>query len=121
MNANALVPRLLMMLLLGGFAATTGPAALAADLPPGEPPAPDCWSRLAAAGEAADHPGADHVVVLTEAVNKVKPTGVTYVDGYDLTKILTAAGCRDQSVLTLELRSPEQLRRGAGGQRPAGR
>ena len=38
--------------------------------------------------------------MFTEAVNKVKPTGVTYVDGYDLTKVLTAAGCRDQSVLS---------------------
>ena len=48
---------------------------------------------------ADDHDGADHLIVFTEAVNKVKPSGVTYVDGYDLTKVLTAAGCRDQSVL----------------------
>jgi hypothetical protein len=38
--------------------------------------------------------------VLTETINKVKPSGVTYVDGYDLTKVLTSEGCRDQSVLT---------------------
>jgi transglutaminase-like putative cysteine protease len=74
-------------------------AILAADLPPGDRPAPDPVSRLEDAGTAEDHPGADHVIVLSEAVNKVKPTGVTYVDGYDLVKVLTAAGCRDQSVL----------------------
>ena len=99
MNANTRMMRLLTILLLGGLAAATGAVALAADLPPGDQPAPDCWSRLTAAGEAADHEGADHLVVLTEAVNHVKPTGVTYVDGYDLTKILTPAGARDQSVL----------------------
>ena len=69
-------------------------------LPPGEESAPDAFSRLEKAGTADDHTGADHVIVFSEAVNKVKPTGVTYVDGYDLTKILTAAGCRDQGVLT---------------------
>ena len=64
--------------------------------PPGEKPAPTPFSRLADAGTTDDHPGADHVVVFTEAVNKVKPSGVTYVDGYDLTKILTSAGSRDR-------------------------
>ncbi len=74
---------------------------LAADtLPPGEKPAPTPFSRLADAGTADDHAGADLVVVFEHAVNKVKPTGVTYVDGYRLTKILTAEGCRDNSVLS---------------------
>ena len=67
--------------------------------PPGEKPAPDVLSRLEDAGVAADHDGADHLVVFTEAVNNVKPSGVTYVDGYELTKVLTPEGCRDQSVL----------------------
>ena len=69
------------------------------DLPPGEKPAPDAFSRLADAGTKDDHSGADHLVVLTKTVNKGKPSGVTYVDGYDLLKILTPAGCRNQSVL----------------------
>jgi transglutaminase-like putative cysteine protease len=68
--------------------------------PPGEEPAPDAFSRLEKAGTADDHGGADHVIVYSEAINKVKPSGVTYVDGYDLTKILTTSGCRDRGVLT---------------------
>ena len=68
-------------------------------LPPGDRPAPDAFSRLADAGTADDHPGADHVIVLTSSVNRVKPSGVTYVEGYDLVKVLTEAGCRNQSVL----------------------
>ena len=73
---------------------------LAADiLPPGEKPAPSPLSRLADAGTTADHPDADQVVVFEHAVNRVKPSGVTYVDGYRLTKMLTPEGCRDGSVL----------------------
>ena len=68
--------------------------------PPGEKPAPDVLSRLEDAGVADDHEGADHLVVFSEAVNNVKPSGVTYVDGYELTKVLTPEGCRDRSVLT---------------------
>ncbi|MCK9995864.1 MAG: DUF3857 domain-containing protein [Candidatus Krumholzibacteria bacterium] len=68
--------------------------------PPGEQSIPDVFSRLEDAGQASDHEGADHLVVFTEAVNNVKPSGVTYVDGYDLTKVLTPEGCRDQSVLS---------------------
>ncbi len=71
-----------------------------ADTPPGDLPTPDVFSRLADAGTTDDHPDADHVIVLTTAVNKVKPSGVTYVDGYDLVKVLTPAGCRNQSVLS---------------------
>jgi len=70
-----------------------------ADTPPGEPPTPDAFIRLADAGTTEDHADADHVIVLTTAVNKVKPSGVTYVDGYDLVKVLTPAGCRNQSVI----------------------
>ena len=80
-------------------AALLVPALVWAALPPGEKPAPTPFSRLADAGTADDHAGADHVIVLSEAVNKVKPSGVTYVDGYDLVKVLTPAGCRAQSVL----------------------
>jgi hypothetical protein len=68
--------------------------------PPGENAVPDVFSRLESAGLTADHEGVDHLVVFTEAVNNVKPSGVTYVDGYELTKVLTPEGCRDRSVLT---------------------
>ncbi len=73
-----------------------GPAAAGA---PGEKAPADPFSRLEDAGLAADHEGADHLIVFTEAVNRVKPSGVTYVDGYELTKVLTPEGCRDRSVL----------------------
>ena len=68
--------------------------------PPGDKSIPDVFSRLENAGLAADHDGTDHLIVFTESVNNVKPSGVTYVDGYELTKVLTGEGCRDQSVLT---------------------
>ena len=68
-------------------------------LPPGENPPPTPVTRLADAGTADDHGGADLVVVLDKAVNKVKPSGVTYVDAYRLVKVLTPAGCRDNGVL----------------------
>jgi len=68
--------------------------------PPGEKSTPDVFTRLEDAGLAKDHEGTDHLVVFTEAVNNVKPSGVTYVDGYELTKVLTKEGCRDRSVLT---------------------
>lgn len=76
--------------------------ALAPDpaLPPGEKPRPTPLTRLADAGTAEDHPDADLIVVYDEAVNAVKPSGVTYVQSYRLTKVLTAAGCRDNSVLS---------------------
>ncbi len=69
------------------------------DLPPGEKPESDAFSRLDDAGCTKDHSSSDHVIVLSQAVNQVKPSGVTTVDGYDLLKILTDAGCRNQSVL----------------------
>jgi hypothetical protein len=85
-----------------GFAAgaSSGHARKApAHLPPGDRPAPDVFSRVEAAGKSADHDGADYVIVYDEAVNRVKPSGVTYVESYVIYKILTPAGCRDQSVL----------------------
>ena len=73
--------------------APTPPAA------PGAKPAPTPFTRLADAGATKDHDGADLVVVFEKAVNRVKPSGVTYVDGYRLTKVLTPVGCRDNGVL----------------------
>ncbi|MCP4574053.1 MAG: DUF3857 domain-containing protein [bacterium] len=87
-----LFPILLVVLALPAFAADS-------DLPPGDKPAPTPFSRLADAGTADDHDDADHVIVLEHAVNRVKPSGVTYVDGYRLVKLLTPAACRDLSVL----------------------
>jgi hypothetical protein len=69
-------------------------------LPPGDSPPPTAFSRLADAGEAEDHEGADHVIVYDHTMNRVKPTGVTYGDNYILYKVLTPTGCRNQSVQT---------------------
>jgi len=71
----------------------------ATELPPGDSPPPDVFSRVADAGTAADHPGAGHIVVYDRAVNRVAPSGVTKVESYIVYKVLTPAGCRDQSVL----------------------
>jgi len=68
-------------------------------LPPGDRPPPDVFSRTAEAGVAADHDNAEYVIVYDEAVNRVKPSGVTYVDSYIIHKVLTAAGVRNRSVL----------------------
>ncbi|HER43708.1 MAG TPA: DUF3857 domain-containing protein, partial [Candidatus Eisenbacteria bacterium] len=67
--------------------------------PPGDRPSPDVFSRVGEAGTAADHDGAEYVVVYDESVNRVKPSGVTYVDSYIIHKILTPAGVRNRSVL----------------------
>jgi hypothetical protein len=69
------------------------------ELPPGDRPPPDVFSRVEDAGNAGDHPGADHIIVYDYAMNRVKPTGVTYVDSYIIYKVLTPAGVRSQSVL----------------------
>ncbi len=75
--------------------------ALADDvLPPGDSAPPTAFSRLEKAGTADDYEGADEVIVYDLTVNRVKPSGVTYVDSYVLRKMLTAAGCRDNSVLS---------------------
>ncbi len=81
------------------LAATAAPTTTAPVAPPGEKPTPTPFTRLADAGSAKDFDGADLAVVFEHAVNKVKPSGVTYVDGYRLTKVLTREGCRDNSVL----------------------
>ncbi|MDD3643392.1 MAG: DUF3857 domain-containing transglutaminase family protein [Candidatus Krumholzibacteria bacterium] len=82
-------------LLLGAFALP----AIAQQLPPGDTPPPDVFSRVEDAGTAADHGGAAYVVVYDHAKNHMKPSGVTYVDSYIIYKVLTPEGCRDRSVL----------------------
>ena len=69
-------------------------------LPPGDRPEPDVFWRLADAGTADDHDGADHVIVYDYAKNHMKSSGVTYVESYTIYKVLTATGCRDRSVLS---------------------
>jgi len=68
------------------------------DLPPGDSPPPTVFDRIANAGVADDHDGADYVIVYDRTVNRVKSSGVTYTDDYVLYKVLTPAGCRNQSV-----------------------
>ena len=89
---------LLLAVALTAVTANAAPARAPAT-PPGEKPAPTPFTRLADAGAAKDFDGAGLVVVFEHAVNRVKPSGVTYVDGYRLTKVLTPEGCRDNSVL----------------------
>jgi transglutaminase-like putative cysteine protease len=68
-------------------------------LPPGDRPPPDAFSRVEDAGVAADHEDADYLIVYDYAVNRMKPSGVTYVESEIIYKVLTPAGCRDRSVL----------------------
>ncbi len=69
-------------------------------LPPGASPPPTAFSRLEAAGTSDDHEGADEIIVYDLTVNRVRPSGVTYADSYILRKVLTQAGCRDNSVIS---------------------
>ncbi len=69
------------------------------NLPPGEQPPADVFSRVKNAGVASDHDGAAHVVVYDYAKNHMKPSGVTYVDSKVVYKVLTQVGCRNLSVL----------------------
>lgn len=97
---RSLVP-LLPALLIAAIAVLAAgmPASHAGALPPGDTPAPDVFSRVADAGVAADHAGADYLVVYDYAMNRMKPSGVTYVDSYIIYKVLTPAGCSERSVL----------------------
>ncbi|MBN2071192.1 MAG: DUF3857 and transglutaminase domain-containing protein [Candidatus Krumholzibacteriota bacterium] len=76
-----------------------GPLAVQTGLPPGERPPADVFSRVADAGTAADHGNAPYLVVYDSAINRMKPSGVTYVESYTIRKVLTPAGQRSQSVL----------------------
>ena len=90
-----------LAVLLAGAAAVPASAQIERDrpTPPGEPGPATVFSRLAEAGDAADHPGADYVIVLDLSVNRVMENGVTYVDLYQITKILTEAGAAEKSAL----------------------
>ncbi|HSG27305.1 MAG TPA: DUF3857 domain-containing protein, partial [Candidatus Krumholzibacterium sp.] len=68
-------------------------------LAPGDKPPADVFSRLADAGQADDHEDAGHIIVFDRAVNRMKVSGVTYVDAYTVYKVLTSQGAKDLSVL----------------------
>lgn len=75
---------------------------VAAVLPPGEKPPPSAVSRLREAGTAKERPDSDHLVAYQRTVNRLRPRGVTWTDGYVLYKILTAAGARELGVLRFD-------------------
>jgi hypothetical protein len=87
---------LLIGLLAIGVAAASGQDA---DLPPGDRPPPTAFDRIADAGVADDHDGADDIIVYDHTVSRVLDSGVNYLENYILYKVLTPAGCRDRSVL----------------------
>ncbi len=94
-HTTFILPAVVMLVLFG----CCDTRANQASLPPGDTPPPTAFSRLDNAGQAADYEDAGYVIVYEEAVNNMAPSGVTVVDGYVLTKILTPAGCRDRAVL----------------------
>jgi hypothetical protein len=67
--------------------------------PPGETGPLTAVTRLEHAGTTTDHPGADYLIVLDLSINRVTDTGVTYVDKYEIYKILTEAGAVERSAL----------------------
>ncbi|MDP8208198.1 MAG: DUF3857 and transglutaminase domain-containing protein [Candidatus Electryonea clarkiae] len=69
-------------------------------MPPGDKLPPTVFDRIEMAGEAADFDDADYIVVLDKAVNRMKESGVTYVDTYVLYKILTDKGSKNRAVMT---------------------
>ncbi|HVP40298.1 MAG TPA: DUF3857 domain-containing protein [Candidatus Saccharimonadales bacterium] len=68
-------------------------------VPPGAAAAPTVFTRLAQAGTAADHPGADYLLALDQTLTRVTDTGIAYVDLYQVYKILTEDGVREKSAL----------------------
>ena len=93
---SGLIAALVAVLLISftGSGATQDPT-----LPPGDRPPPDAFSRVEDAGIAVDHENADYVIVYDYAINRMKPSGVTYVESEMIYKVLTPAGCRERSVL----------------------
>ncbi len=97
MNRKIILPCLMLLLFALDL---TAQSSSGSPLPPGDEPPPTVFSRIAAAGGAEDHDDADRVIVYDLAVNRVKESGVTEVDGYVIYKVLTDEGCRNLSVLT---------------------
>jgi len=93
--------RLMAVLFVALILATPIFAQMEADrpTPPGTKPPVTLFTRLADAGVADDFPGHDFVTVYDHSINRVMDSGVTYVDLYQLTKVLTDQGCLDLSAL----------------------
>ena len=66
---------------------------------PGSPPTLNALTRISSAGNAADYPDADHLIVFDDQVSRVIESGVTYVDHYTLYKVLTQEGVVDLASL----------------------
>ncbi|MCK4510353.1 hypothetical protein KAW64_01370, partial [bacterium] len=100
MRTRIVIPAgaLLALALVLGAAFPLAAEDAAYDLPPGDSPPPTVFDRVANAGVADDHDGADHVIVYDRTVSRVRSSGVTYTDDYLIYKVLTPAGCRNQSV-----------------------
>ena len=71
-------------------------------LPPGEPPPPTPRSRLAAAGTADDHDGADYLIAYQSSRTRMRARGVTMVEGTTLYKVLTESGANELGVLRFD-------------------
>ncbi len=100
-NIGRQASRLTALLALSVWLIPTGRSSEVEEpLPPGDRPPPTALSRIEDAGVAADHGDADHIIVHDHTRTRVKSSGVAYVDGYILYKVLTSAGCRNQSVLS---------------------
>ncbi len=67
-------------------------------LPPGDTPPPTAIDLVEQAGDHEMH-NADYIIVKDEAINRMKDTGVTYVESYVLYKVLTQAGAKQLAVL----------------------
>ena len=83
MSAERSKRKILLMVIFAAAAISFHPARAfpdGADYPPGDGPAPDVFSRVASAGVAADHEGADYLIVYDHSINDMKPSGVTYVE-----------------------------------------
>ncbi len=93
-----LKPCILMLALLLFSASST--FAEADNLPPGDRPPLTVIDRVNEAGTADDFEGSDHIIAYEYAMNRMKETGVTYVDQHVIYKVLTKNGCKNQSVLT---------------------
>ncbi len=68
-------------------------------LPPGDTPPPTWFDRLASAEEENLFPDANYLIVYENAVNRVKETGVTYVDHTILYQVNNEDGARALAVL----------------------
>ena len=70
----------------------------ASKLPPGDKLPPTVFDRINSAGNAEDYEDTDHLIVYDLAINRMKESGVTEVDGYVIYKILDESGCKNMSV-----------------------